>query len=363
MAGSGRRTFKNRLSIPRVLSVSSIKRNALMLLSGQQLLIASDAPQTTRKLLWYYDWATIGDAIMDLSQRFLIDPRISIDLCMPHGPIELFIGDERFRRVSRSLDDCDARYDMVIVQSLSTKTIFKKLQYHPFTPWLSIMAHRRDERFSRIQLAYEQIARVFKPREAGPIEPALTIPAHGTRQPRPFTISVAVGGGDKRRRYKNWPELIRLISSSWPKRIARPSFVLIGAGETARETVEAVCELQECGHVESYVDLPDVAAAAEVIQQSSFFVGADGGLMHIAAALGKPGVAIFCEIKPEWRLHSNSKIHPVFSERDINSIPVERVSREVTNYCRELTEEMSGDRVSRRRASPEVCVSKRAAAD
>jgi hypothetical protein len=354
MAGIGRRTLKNRLSIPQALSVSSIKRNALMLLSGQQLLIASDAPQTTRKLLWYYDWATIGDSIMDLSQRFLIDPRIAIDLCMPHGPIELFIGDERFRRVSRSLDDCDARYDMVIVQSLSTKTIFKKLQYHPFTPWLSIMAHRRDERFSRIQLAYEQIARVFKPREAGPIEPALTIPALGTRQSRPFTISVAVGGGDKRRRYENWPELIRLICSSWPKRIARPSFILIGAGETARETVEAVSELLECGHVESYVDLPDVAAAAELIQQSSFFVGADGGLMHIAAALSKPGVAIFCEIKPEWRLHSNSKIRPVFSERDINSIAAAKVAGEVTNYCRELAEETSDIRTMRRHGDAHV---------
>jgi hypothetical protein len=363
MARIGRRIFKNRLSIPRVLSVSSIKRNALMLLSGQQLLIASDAPQTTRKLLWYYDWATIGDSIMDLSQRFLIDPRIAIDLCMPHGPIELFIGDERFRRVSRSLDDCDARYDMVIVQSLSTKTIFKKLQYHPFTPWLSIMAHRRDERFSRIQLAYDQIARVFKPREAGPIEPALTVPAQDTRRPQPFTISIAVGGGDKRRTYGNWAELVRLISSSWPEQIPSPSFILIGAGKTALDTVKAVCEQQDCGHVESHIDLPNLAAAAELIQRSSFFIGADGGLMHIAAALGKPGVAIFCEIKPEWRLHSNSKIRTVFSEQDINSIPAKRVASEVTNYCRELTQETRSNRSIKRSASSNVRVSKRMAAE
>ncbi|CAE6718564.1 hypothetical protein R75461_01393 [Paraburkholderia nemoris] len=89
-----------------MISISSVKRIALMLLSGQQLLIADAAPRKVKKLLWYYDWATIGDSIMDLSQRLLIDPRISIDLCMPHGPVELFVRDARFRRVSRSLDDC-----------------------------------------------------------------------------------------------------------------------------------------------------------------------------------------------------------------------------------------------------------------
>src|SRR5471030_1817458 len=99
------KALKKMFSVRRAPSLSAIKRSVLMLLSGQQLLIASDAPQKTSKLLWYYDWATIGDAIMDLSQRFLIDPRISIDLCMPHGPIELFVDDDRFRRVSRSLDD------------------------------------------------------------------------------------------------------------------------------------------------------------------------------------------------------------------------------------------------------------------
>ena len=225
---------------------------------------------------------------------------------------------------------------MVIVQSLTTKTIFKKLQYHPFTPWLSIMAHGRDERFSRIQLAYEQIARVFKPREAGPIEPALTVSELSARREDAFTISVAVGGGDKRRRYENCAELIRLIYSAWPKHLPSPKFILIGTGDTAHQIAKTVRDDMSCDRVESHIDLPSIAAAAELIKRSSFFVGADGGLMHIAAALGKPGVAIFCEIKPEWRLHSKSKMRPVFSELDINSIPAERVAGEVVDYCCEL---------------------------
>jgi hypothetical protein len=354
---AGRKAFNALLSVRRAPSLSSLKRSALMLLSGQQLLLANDAPQKATKLLWYYDWATIGDAIMDLSQRFLIDPRISIDLCMPHGPIELFVGDHRFRRVSRSLDDCDARYDMVIVQSLTTKTIFKKLRYHPFTPWLSIMAHRRDEHFSRMQLAYEQIARVFRSCGSGPIEPALTL-AHCPAQSQRFTIAVAVGGGDRRRRYENWAPLIRLISSTWPADVPAPRFVLLGAGDTALDIVKTVCSEPDSAHIESHIDLPSISAAAELIQQSAFFIGADGGLMHIAAALGKPGVAIFCEIRPEWRLHSNSKIRPVFCEKDINSIPVESVAGEVVAYCRELTRQASGMRAERDHVhvQQDVCV-------
>jgi hypothetical protein len=335
------KAFEKVLSVRRVLSLSSIKRSVLMLLTGQQLLIANDAPQKVRKLLWYYDWATIGDSIMDLSQRSLIDPRISIDLCMPHGPIELFVEDERFRRVSRSLDDCDARYDMVIVQSLTTRTIFKKLRYHPFTPWLSIMAHRRDERFSRIQLAYEQIARVFRPCGSGPVEPALRL-RHRPMQSQLFTIAVAVGGGDKRRRYENWAQLVRLISSGWPLHLPAPKFFLLGSGDAARDTVKTISGMHGCGDIESHIDLPAITAAAELIQQSSFFIGADGGLMHIAAALGKPGVAIFCEIKPEWRLHSSSKMRPIFCEQNINDISAEKIAAEAVDYCCELTQDEAG---------------------
>lgn len=58
--------------------------------------------------------------------------------------------------------------------------------------------------------------------------------------------------------------------------------------------------------------------------------------MHIAAALGKPGVAMFCQIKPEWRLHAESKMRTVFAEQDINSIPTETIANEVTDYCRKL---------------------------
>ncbi|WP_372450338.1 glycosyltransferase family 9 protein [Paraburkholderia aspalathi] len=65
-------------------------------------------------------------------------------------------------------------------------------------------------------------------------------------------------------------------------------------------------------------------------------MGADGGLMHIAAALGKPGVAIFCQIKPEWRLHAQSTIRTVSAGQDIDRIPIERIASEVTDYCREL---------------------------
>lgn len=285
---------------------------------------------------------------MDLSQRFLIDPRISIDLCMPNGPMELFVGDDRFRRVARSLDDCDARYDMVIVQSLTTKTIAKKIQYHPFTPWFSIMGHRKDERFSRIQLAYEQIARVFKSeRESGPIEPALTIPNQSVGRSDRFTISVAVGGGDKRRRFENWAALIRLISSNWPKQTPSPRFLLLGTGKSALKAVKAIRDEVDYHHIDSHVELPSITAAAVLIKQSSFFIGADGGLMHIAAALGKPGVAIFCQIKPEWRLHSQSKIQTVFAEQDINSIPTERIASEVTDYCRELLQAVRPEETAR----------------
>ena len=130
--------------------------------------------------------------------------------------------------------------------------------------------------------------------------------------------------------------MIRSIDAGWPKSHAKPKFVIIGCGEHAIEAASSIARHVPPERIDSRIGLPDLRKAADVIGRSSFFLGADGGLMHIAAALKKPGVAIFCEIRPEWRLHARSKMRAIFSECDINQIPTEKISGEVIRYCEDL---------------------------
>jgi hypothetical protein len=49
------------------------QRDLGMLLTGQASWCVDRAPTTTRKVLWLYNWTTLGDSIMDLSARSSIE--------------------------------------------------------------------------------------------------------------------------------------------------------------------------------------------------------------------------------------------------------------------------------------------------
>jgi ADP-heptose:LPS heptosyltransferase len=308
-----------------------------MIITGQLFIMDKAVARKARKVLWYYDWETIGDALMDLSQRFLIPSDVSVDLCMPYGPIALFVNDSRFRRIFNSLAECDSHYDLIIIQNLTTKTLFNKIRHFPLTHFFTIMGHKRNEDFSRMELSYERLAQFFEfDRTTGPIEPYIALPTMKAPKSEGVQILVAVGGNDKRRRFDGWAAVIRSIDEQWPASHAKPTYMLVGADRHAKEAAALISAQFPIERIACRLDLPDIATVAETIEQSSFFVGADGGLMHIAAALRKPGVGIFSEIHPEWRLHRNSKMKAIFTKGEINEIAVDQISNTVLDYFMHL---------------------------
>ena len=58
----------------------------------------------------------------------------------------------------------------------------------------------------------------------------------------------------------------------------------------------------------------------QALCQAQAFCGADGGLMHIALAFAKPGVALFADIEPVWRLLPGAALQTLFSPTDINQL-------------------------------------------
>jgi hypothetical protein len=319
-------------------NLAHLKRSALMAVTGQRALLTESARPTPRRVLWYYDWKTVGDAVMDLSQRTLVDPSIEIDLCMPHGPLELFEGDARLRRVHRALRDCRGPYDLVITQWITTAVIVAKLRYFPTTPWLSVMCHERDEKFPRMALSFRRLAPLFGPgHPPAPVPPSLGLAPRDAPAPDRLEVVVAVGGRDPRRTYGRWPEFVGALARAW----ARPGLrlVLMGCGADARAAADAIVRAHPACDIALQLDLPTLSAAARIIERSAAFVGADGGLMHIAAALDKPGVALFCEIRPEWRLHPRSRIVGLF-----DAVAIDRIAADAAcaALLRQLPPEAAG---------------------
>jgi hypothetical protein len=312
------------------LDLARLRRAALLLLTGQRFLLVDQPRERPRRVLWYYDWETIGDAVMDLSQRVLIDTSIELELCMPKGPIELFEHDRRFRRVHRHPSDCEGPYDLIITQWITTELIRRKTRYFPRVPWLSVMCHQRGELFCRTSLCFARLRPLFGSAcPPTPAPPSLDVPGSARTGLHEVDIVMAVGGRDPRRTYSRWHEVLETLVRSWPPHRGRPNIALVGAGAPAKAAADRIVGLGLPAHIEVRLDLPGLLQAVELIAAGQVFVGCDGGLMHVAAALDKPGVALFCQILPRWRLHATSRITGLFDSEDVDRIEAAEVAKAV----------------------------------
>lgn len=299
--------------------IRTLRRRSLLTLSGQILLQRRQVPEKTRRLLWYYDWSTLGDSIMDLSQRFAIPEHIELDLLMPDGPAAIFAGDTRLRRVFRSINEIDCRHDFVLIQDLSTRSLTFKLKHFFATPFASVHEHLKDECFSRIDFSAQRICELFGTPAFPPFRPSLSAPASRNTGPE-CTIVVAIGGNDPRRAYLHWTQVLMSLIDEWPVGQPRPRFLLIGKGAGATRALQDIPAPQLTDHCRTLIDAEDPRELVAAIAGCDAFLGADGGLMHIAEACDKPGLALFCEIKPEWRLHPQSRLASLFHNNNLNQI-------------------------------------------
>lgn len=298
------------------------ERELLLLVSGQKCLQAKLFPANVKRVLWFYDWTTLGDSIMDLSQRFAFPENIALDLCVPKGPAELFDGDRRFHRVYRSVETCPKDYDFILLHDISTSSIKFKVKNYYSTPFASMLGHQQGERFARIDFSAFRLERLLGISISSPYAPRLGERPLAGLMPEPGRIAVALGGKDVRRRYSHWPELLAAVAQAWKPAWPPLRFALIGSGPSAKEDLASFPEEFLAACCEIFLDLPSLLEVQQQIGRSEWFLGADGGLMHIAAALDKPGVCLFSEIRPEWRLLPACRLQSVYTPAAMDNISV-----------------------------------------
>jgi ADP-heptose:LPS heptosyltransferase len=133
-------------------------------------------------------------------------------------------------------------------------------------------------------------------------------------------IAVALGGRDARRTYFRWDEVLLALIRHWPEHWPAPRFFLIGSGQSAAQSLRTLSESFVAENCMVALDLPDIRQAVSVINGCQAFIGADGGLMHIALALSKQGLGLFGAIRPEWRILPGAQLTSIYDEGDINRI-------------------------------------------
>jgi len=109
--------------------------------------------------------------------------------------------------------------------------------------------------------------------------------------PYPF-IAVQISTGNNKFIYKNWPvnywiDFLKLVLKQYPEK----KIVLLGDENEVNISAKIIQELNNS--VISLIGKTSVLEAMNVLHESEFFIGLDGGLMHLAAALKKPTFTIW----------------------------------------------------------------------
>ncbi len=309
----------------------ALQRDLGMLASGQARLCVERAPPGVRRVLWVYNWTTLGDSIMDLAARFSIPEGIEVDLCITPALADLFTGDSRFARVLTSLDEADAAYDFVLIHELMSATLKEKRQRMGAVPFAAILNYAIGEHFARTQFVDARIRHLFGLAAAPAPRPYLPLGPSDTSARSTFDVVVALGARDPRRRFPHWGAALDALLLLWPSSRPRLRFILLGNEDARGDTLD----FSEAVRRQSTdrIGRTPLLEAARTIRDSDAFLGADGGLMHIAAAADRPGLALFTAIDPSMRLPADAALQALVAEPTMAQLPAAQVAAAFVAAC------------------------------
>lgn len=304
--------------------VKYLRRALLLAITGQTCLQKAVIPAGTKKILWFYDWNTLGDSIMDLSQRQALSSPYQLDICMPKGPAELFKNDPAFAHVYTDINACPKNYDFILLHDISSTSIGIKLSKYPTKPWASMINHQQGEQQGRVALSAFRLSQLLQT-PVVPQRPTLSSQDISPVAAIPNTVVVALGGIEHRRRILAWAPLLEQIYNAALKTGSQLRFTLMGSGPEAEEDLANMPPEFVAQHCQVQMNLPNLSVLKTAVLQHQYFIGCDSGLMHMAEALDKPGVALFGVIKPEWRLLESSRLKALFDPVSVNNIPQDQI--------------------------------------
>jgi ADP-heptose:LPS heptosyltransferase len=121
--------------------------------------------------------------------------------------------------------------------------------------------------------------------------------------------------------------------SGWPASLPPPQFVLLGNGN-AHEDFAALAQAKLLPHCDVQLDSPSLMCLARLVASCDAFVGADGGGMHLALALQRPGTALFGPVSPDLRLLPGASLWPIAAgSEDLQHIAPAQVADRLLRQC------------------------------
>lgn len=323
------------------------RRRLVFMASGQEKLELDSLQAAGKRGLWlYFGEGQIGDALMDLAPRSLLQAKgFHMDLLTDPHLARFFQGDPWFAAVT---DDVPAAarvsYDFVIVLSHKRRSIRAKCKYFSQLPWASVLEDFTGPNFDRASYATQRLSDLLglelsateffaHARQKLKTQLAPAGPEEASEQ-LGKAVALSIGGVDPLRTYSGWLEVIAGLM-----RHGKNEFLLVGSGNGVADAQRIEQEFGLLARVHNYVGKCSIAKSHDLLAAARVAVCADGGLMHLAATTRTPLVALFsAAIRPEWRLHKRAGVTFACStSRDVNDISPQEIVEKTIMLCKTST--------------------------
>lgn len=316
-----------------------IKRYLYIVLKGQKNLEILKILPKHQNILWINISApSLGDSLMDLSSRTLLLDK-KIDLFADVKNAHIYENDRVFNSVLTDLNFVTKSYDLVIIDSYSTRSIKIKSEIQPELPFIGMYGYYNGPEVNRVLFSFHRMNQLLGYPES---ESRINLTARVTISfpegisapifiPNGNYITVALGGEWDYRTYRKWPEVIGgLIARSKDINI-----VLVGSSN-AIEFANELMSAYKRNNIVNLVNQLTFVQTANVIKSSSMLFCCDGGLMHAANAVNTPIVSLFARLTPEMQLTHSILSFSNFDKLNVNNISPREVLRQYDIACKFL---------------------------
>lgn len=315
--------------------VKFLKRKLYIIITRQSNLEQKLISSKQKRILWINLSAiSLGDSLMDLSSRILLSDN-DIDLFTHNKNAHLYQADGVFNKIITNGRDINSNnYDLVIIDSYSTRSIKIKSRYLAKLPFVGMYGYYNGPEVNRVLFSFhkmncllnykydeEYIKKIAKNTINIAASDVLLI--NKIKLPNNF-IAIVVGGEWRYRSYKNWHKVVNNIIAK-DKSIM---IVLIGS-----QNGKVVAEKIYNNHPNNIINLVakfSFNQTIEIIKRASILLCCDGGLMHGANAVGTTILPLFAKLTPKMQLTDSIKNYAIFDKEDVNNIIFSKVYKQYT---------------------------------
>ena len=135
-----------------------VKRYLYILIKGQKSLEVFDILDKHKKILWInFSAPSLGDSLMDLSSRILLTNK-QVDLLTSEKNAHIFSADHYFSQVySDKKEIIKKSYDLVILDSYSTRSIKIKSEVTPSLEYVGMYGYFNGPEVNRVLFSFHRL--------------------------------------------------------------------------------------------------------------------------------------------------------------------------------------------------------------